>query len=102
MRYEVGVSIINGDIVWIHGPFRCGMNDLQILREILFSYLDENERVEAGNGYTGESPRYTKTPASLFYEEERKDMGNISRERHETVNRRFKDWSCLKMSLDMK
>ena len=31
LRYEVGVSIESGDIVWINGPFMPGMfNDLQI------------------------------------------------------------------------
>ena len=30
VRYKVGVSIVNGDIVWINGPFLCGhFNDNQ-------------------------------------------------------------------------
>ena len=30
-RYEVGVCIRSGAIVWLHGPFPCGLkNDLQI------------------------------------------------------------------------
>lgn len=33
VRYEVGVCIATGDIVWISGPFRCGVNDLTGSRE---------------------------------------------------------------------
>ena len=33
VRYEVGVCIATGDIVWISRPFRCGVNDLTVSRE---------------------------------------------------------------------
>lgn len=30
LKYEIGVSIKSGDIVWYNGPFPAGMNDLQV------------------------------------------------------------------------
>ena len=48
LRYELGVGIKTGDLVWVHGPFPCGQyNDLTIFKSGLANYLDKNERVEA-------------------------------------------------------
>ena len=33
LRYEVGVCIVTGHIVWINGPFRCSTNDITIVRQ---------------------------------------------------------------------
>jgi hypothetical protein len=79
LRYEVGLCIQTGDIVWIHGPFPPGdWPDLSIFRHALLHHLGDGERVEADAGYIGEFPRHVKTPV------------------HETVNKRFKQWGCLK------
>ena len=35
VRYKVGVSIVNGDIVWINGPVLCGhFNDINIFEQL--------------------------------------------------------------------
>ena len=67
VRYEVGLSILKGDIVWINGPFPAGLYpDINIFRENLKGALDEDERVVADDGYIGEAPGYVKCPAKTF------------------------------------
>ena len=62
LRYEIGVCIHTGAIVWVHGPFPPGdYPDISIFRHALIFMLDNNERVEADDGLkvnTQESARY--------------------------------------------
>ena len=97
VRYEVATSIRCGDICWVQGPVPCGkQNDLQIFKTGLRHCLDENERVEADSGYKALDPEFCKTPSGLTTSKERKKMQSIVRARHETVNKRFKQWAILK------
>jgi len=94
LRYEVGICIASGDIVWFNGPFPCGeMPDLKIFRIKLKTILLPGEKVMADAGYKGD-PK-TCTPQDGRDSRHRKAMSR-ARARHETVNRRFKTWSCLK------
>ena len=96
LRYEIAVSIKKGDIVWIAGPYICGKwNDLEIFRDGLIYELEENERVEADNGYRALDPEFAKTPSGCSRREERVDMQNTVRARQETVNKRLKQFQCL-------
>jgi len=96
LRYEVGLCIKTGDIVWINGPFPCGRNpDINIFRASLLSHLDEGERVEADDGYIGDAPRYIKCPKSFTNPVVTETMQQYVRNRQETVNKRFKDWGIL-------
>lgn len=99
LRYEVGVSIKGCDIVWVHGPFPCGSwPDIKIFRHGLKHYLDKDERVEADNGYQGEEPMFCKTPggfSSRAEGDDAKDSRRRLRARHETVNKRLKDFAIL-------
>lgn len=90
LRYEVGLCLRTGFIVWISGPFPCGAwPDLKIFREDLIHYLEEGEMVEADAGYRGE-PARVKLPS-----DDDDGMGAVARARHETVNKRLKQWGCL-------
>jgi hypothetical protein len=96
LRYEVGLSILGGDIVWINGPYQCGAwPDIKIFRDGIIYYLDENERVEADDGYRGEDPAHARTPGGFTNDTEHDDLQQRVRSRHETVNKRFKQWGCL-------
>ena len=96
LRYEVGVCILTGFIVWINGPYEAGnWNDIMIFRDSLISFLGPSERVEADDGYVGEAPQKVKCPASFTNPEETLQMQKRVRARHETVNKRFKQWGCL-------
>lgn len=98
LRYEVGVCIRSGNIVWLHGPFPCGeWPDIKIFRHALIDQLSEGERVEADDGYVGESPRHIKIPDALDSKEKNRMRATV-RMRHETVNRRFKQFGALKQT----
>lgn len=89
VRYEVGVCIRSGDIVWIHGPFPCGRwPDIKIFRNALIKKIPHGEKVEADGGYRGE-PQKIEIPSGKH------DMKQRVRSRHETVNKRFKQWQIL-------
>jgi hypothetical protein len=98
LRYEVGLSIERGDIVWINGPFPCGdWPDVRIFRYSLRSFLDENERVIADNGYVSEDPMFCKVPRGISTAVDgRGKERSIVRARHETVNSRLKNFEILK------
>ena len=51
LRYEVGVCIVTGYIVWINGPFRCGLPDISIAQQALLGNLAKNKMVEVDAGY---------------------------------------------------
>ena len=56
LRYEVGVSIQMGHVVWVNGPYPCGRwPDIKIFREDLKHMLDDGEMVIANAGYRGEA-----------------------------------------------
>ena len=96
VRYEVAVCIRSGDLVWINGPFPCGQwPDLKIFREALIYELRDGENVEADKGYQGE-PDYIKAPNSnIFLNAIGKRQKALARTRHETINKRFKQFHCL-------
>jgi hypothetical protein len=97
LRYEVAICILTGDIVWINGPYECGIwHDVCVFRDSLMSHLAPNERVEADDGYVGEHPQHVKCPKGFTNPEETEFMQTRVRSRQETVNRRFKAWQVLK------
>jgi hypothetical protein len=94
-RWEVGVCLITGVVVWIHGPFPCGRwNDLTIFRHAMLSHLDDGEKVEADDGYKAEFTK-TLTPANNSRTASDATLRQRNRNRHETINKRLKDWKCL-------
>ena len=65
-----------------------------VFRNALIYQLGPGERVEADSGYHGE-PTKIKTPDDYDTLEEKRAK-DLARARHETVNRRFKQFKCLK------
>ena len=93
LRYEIGVDILVGNIVWVNGPFAAGKYpDVEIFRLGLVHWLDEFERVEADDGYIGEAPQRIKCPGCASNPTENEAMQNRVRSRHESLNGRFKNW----------
>jgi DDE superfamily endonuclease len=96
LRYEVAVSIRGGDIVHTNGPFECGRwPDIAIFRNNLIDKLLPGEMVEADKGYRGEKEKI-RTPDDYISQEDR-NKKRLARARHETVNKRFKDFGILKV-----
>ena len=58
--------------------------------------LDPHERVEADDGYRHEAPMKVRCPKCITVPQERKRMMTIVWMRHETINRRVKQWRRLK------
>ncbi|GKZ00549.1 hypothetical protein MPSEU_001007300 [Mayamaea pseudoterrestris] len=97
VRWEVALCIRTGHIVWIIGPFPCGeWPDIKIFRHALKNMLQQGERVEADDGYAGECPQFVVAPARFAEGAARVAATTQVRARHETVNKRFKQWGCLK------
>ena len=97
LRYEVGVSILEGDLIWIEGPYPAGKyNDITIFRNCLLHCLGPSERVVADKGYVGEAPRFVKCPNSKTLRRDHRRMMHLVSGRHETINNRFKFWGILK------
>ena len=95
VRYEIGLCILTGCIVWINGPFPAGLySDITIFWQNLKGALGKNERVVADDGYIGEAPEYVKCLAKTF-QSNTKMFQNV-RARHETVNNRFKFFCSMK------
>ena len=97
LRYEVAVCLRTSDIVWISGPHSPGLyNDLQIFRKALKFMLEEGERVEGDNGYMGDHPQFCKIPGGVDRDPNCQYLDQRQRNRHETVNNRFKRFCCMR------
>lgn len=92
VKYEVGVCIRTGYIVWISGPFHCSKGDATIAKEGLIPLLAEDEGLEVDAGYTGHDK--FKAPSVALSSNERKEK-SIVRGRHENVNSRLKIFNVL-------
>lgn len=91
LRYEVGICIRTGKIAWAHGPFPCGSySDVRIFRLGMKRNLDEGELVVADGGYKDE-----RCMACKDEQDPNREFFALVRARHETVNRRFKQFAVL-------
>jgi len=95
LRYELGICIRTGHLVWIEGPYAAGQwNDIAIFNNCLATFLDPNERVEADNGYRGHEDKI-KCPKNASNHPDNLAMQARVRSRHETFNGRLKNWGIL-------
>lgn len=91
VRYEVFVAVHSGMIIWLHGPFACGaFPDQKIFNLALVHHLNQNEKVIADQGYSGESV-LTKSLLS----NSRNELHKRKRARHENLNRRLNTYRVL-------
>ena len=96
LRYEIGLDILEGNLIWIQGPYAAGKwTDISIFRHCLINHLDPYERVVADKGYVGEAPQFVKCPNSKTLRKEHQQMTRQVSARHETINARFKYWGIL-------
>lgn len=85
IRYELGLSIVEADIVWASGGFPAGeRNDLAIAKDLYISYA-RKEVTLADKGYRLKP--YFKQPSNAL---EKKILA-----RHEALNGRLKEFSIL-------
>ena len=95
VRWEVATCIQTGKLVWIHGPFKGGTHDKNIFDCGLKHMLEPGERAEADDGYRG-LPNHIALPVDAKAVTSASKMSkSLTRRRHETANKRFKQWGCL-------
>ena len=94
LRYEIAVALYSSNIVWANGPHLPGVkNDLIIYRESLKHVLiANNEMAFADSGYRGEPDTIQEKGRGS---KEERYVATRARARHETVNRRLKEWKSL-------
>ena len=94
VRYEVGICIQTGWIVWVHGPFPAGdFPDIEIFRLGLKELLVGNERVECDAGYGGDDQ--CRTPNDYDNNDQWRYQKGKVRARHEQINGKLKEFKIL-------
>lgn len=89
IRYEIGLCIHTGHIVWAFGGMPCGdWPDLKLARHLFVEMLEEGEKALADEGYR--DARYFVYPVDGGSPEQKAVMA-----RHETVNSRLKQFRVL-------
>ncbi|ETV85559.1 hypothetical protein H257_03267 [Aphanomyces astaci] len=91
LRYEVGICIRTGNIVWVNGGLPCGeWPDLRLARDSYISMVRRGELTLGDKGYN--DPNYFIYPCPQLQNPRRhKDI----MARHEIVNKRMKQFSVL-------
>jgi hypothetical protein len=92
LKYEVGVCIKTGYIVWVNGPFVGSENDGTVFSEGLGTLLAEDEAVEVDGEYKGNNK--IKGPATAISQVQRKEK-SVVRGWHENVNGQLKLFNVL-------
>ena len=95
LGYETATSIQTGKFVWIHGPFGAAFGDTPMFRHGIRQMLDRGERAEADDGYIGVAPSFASVPGGQFSNQEKEKQKSTARRRHETSNKRLKQWNVL-------
>ena len=89
LRYEIGICIRTGHVVWAYGGLPCGeWPDLRLARSRFILNLQAGEKAIADRGYNDQNFLISQT--ALMTRRKR----NIAR--HETLNGRLKQFCCLK------
>ncbi len=92
IRYELGISVIGGQIVWVNGPFPAGeFSDQRIFNLNMKNNLGGHGKALADAGYAG--PRVVH--GSILNDLDGQRAGRL-RARHEQINGGLKSFSCLK------
>ena len=87
MRYEIGICIRTGEIVWAHGGLPAGeWPDLKLARNAILDAVGPREMIIADGGYNDH--QYFETLSNP-------QKAKAILARHETVNRRVKQFSCM-------
>jgi hypothetical protein len=95
LRYELGMSILGGDLVWIQGPYPMGkFTNIKVFNNVLHHFLDPGDQIEANEGYVGH-PTKIKCPQNVGNPVEKWAMQARVRARHKMLNRQLKDWGIL-------
>jgi hypothetical protein len=95
LNYELGISLVDGHLVWMKGPFKAGSNDVQIFRdEGLKAKLRATGKMAIGDGGYCGHPYQISTPNSHESKQCAKFKSRALK-RHERFNGLTKAFDCL-------
>lgn len=90
IKYEIGLCIRSGEIVWKHGGYPCGQfPDLKLARQAYVFCVNEGEKTLADKGYK-DSKKF------ILKNDDNKIFHQRIMARHETVNKRINQFCALK------
>jgi len=99
VRYEAGIGIQTDFIVWVHGPSKYGFPDILIFcSAIKGKLLKAKEQAEVDDGYAGELAVADLPKEMLCGSPRQRKRKGIVWSRHETCNKRFKQFGALKQA----
>jgi hypothetical protein len=95
LRYELGIDILMGNLMWIQGPYPAGAwPNIKIFTSCLAHFLEPYECIEADDGYREHADK-VKCPKNDVNPVKNLKMQGHVRACHETLNRRLKNWGIL-------
>jgi DDE superfamily endonuclease len=96
LTYEIAVDIHESKVVWINGPFPAGQNDRSVYIQAggLQSMIPPSKKVIADKGYRCKNDKTLSTP-NPFDSDILKTFKRRTRARHETFNKRIKQFGIL-------
>jgi hypothetical protein len=95
LKYEVGVCIATGHVVWVHGPSRADKSNITLAQQAFVSFLNDDEMAVADSGYRGELQHIKTLDLMHFCSGEEYYDASVARACHKTVNLRFKSKQVL-------
>jgi hypothetical protein len=97
VRYEIGVSIFNGGICWINGPFPCGSHPDTVIFEDegLSDQLEDWEKCELDSGYRHNGCKPKMAYKGMFHTREEGHVKSQYRSYIETINGRFASFGVV-------
>ena len=93
LAYEIAISIFENRVVWVNGPFKAGMGDLEIFKSKLKDKIPKGKRVLGDRGYRG-LPDIISFYNSLDVDPVR-EFKERALSRHENFNYRMKRYDVL-------
>jgi hypothetical protein len=92
IKYEIGVCIKTGHIIWVNGPFVASYSESTIFKQGLGNHIYEGEKVEVDSGPKGDDRLVQPHVGKDSKERKQK---SVVRGRQEGVNGRMKVYSVL-------
>jgi hypothetical protein len=93
--YELAIAVYDSSLVWINGPFPAGTSDLNVFRAPggLKEQIPQGKRLIADQGYLAEKQLCSlRNPLDTLAV---KQLKARAKARHETFNKRLKEWNVL-------
>jgi hypothetical protein len=96
LNYELGISLSESKLVWMNGPFRAGLNDVQVFKnEGLKAKLRHCGKMAIGDGGYGGHPYQCSTIKNHHDSKAIRKFKSRALKRHERFNGLTKAFDCL-------